>query len=57
MTEYRTELKLSMFVGNDVEECVEKARDRIEEIKDEHRASFIRQHLHGRESLLGTMKK
>ena len=40
MTEYRAELKLSMFSRNDVEEWVEKARDCIEEIKDEHRASF-----------------
>ena len=48
ITEYRAELKLSMFSGNDVEEWVEKARDSIEEIKDEHRASFIRQHLQGR---------
>ena len=48
MTEYRAELKLSMFSGNDVEEWVEKARDCIEDIKDEHRASFICQHLQGR---------
>ena len=48
MTEYRAELKISMFSGNDVEEWVEKARACIEEIKDEHRASFIRQHLQGR---------
>ena len=37
MGEYRTELKLRMFTGNDVEEGVEKARDCIEEIKDEQR--------------------
>ena len=48
MTEYRAELILSMFSGNDVEEWVEKARDCIEEIKDEHRASFIRQHQQSR---------
>ena len=48
MTEYRAELKLSMFSGNDVEEWVEKARDCIEDIKYEHRTSFIRQHLQGR---------
>ena len=37
-----------MFAGNGGEEWVEKARDCIEEIKDEHRASFIRQHLQGK---------
>ena len=45
MVEYRTELKLSMFAGNYVKEWVEKARDCIEEIKDEHRARLLRQHL------------
>ena len=48
MAEYRTELKQRMFAGNDVEEWVEKARDCIEAIKDEHKASFVRQHLQGR---------
>ena len=37
-----------MFLGNDVEEWVEKARYCIEEIKDEYIAIFIRQHLQGR---------
>ena len=45
MTDYRTELKLSTFAGNDVEEWV---RDCIEDIKDEYRESFLRQHLQGR---------
>ena len=42
MTEYRAELKQSMISGNDVEEWVEKARDCIEKIKDEHiAASYV----------------
>ena len=50
MTYYRTELKLSMISGNNIEERVyiENVRDCIYEIIDEYISSLISQHISGR---------